>query len=73
MCGKDSNNQVKCIDPMTDNAYCGAKGLCNSDDAGSQHFRGTVCNSNHKCVDGKCVLEEGYCDSEVKYRGLRRQ
>ena len=67
VCGKDSNNQVKCIDPMTDNAYCGAKGLCNSDDAGSQHFRGTVCNSNHKCVDGKCVLEEGYCDSEVKY------
>ena len=39
-------NTIKCIDPKTDNAYCGAKSASNT---GRQCTGGTV------CVDGACV------------------
>ena len=67
VCGRDVNNSVKCIDPKTDKEHCGAKGLCNNGDSTSQHFRGLECDKHEKCVDGACVLEEGYCDPKVKY------
>ena len=67
VCGKDANNQVKCVNPKTDSEYCGAKGLCNSGDLESPHFRGVACREHYACVDGACVLEDGYCDPLVKY------
>ncbi len=43
---KNTADTIKCIDPKTDNIYCGAK---NADDLG------TICTNGKVCVEGKCV------------------
>lgn len=43
-----------CIDPKTDTAYCGARGLCTSDDPDSQQYSGAKCNEGQSCDNGTC-------------------
>ena len=40
----------KCVDPLTDNAYCGASGDCKGDEAGQR------CKDGEVCSDGTCVM-----------------
>ena len=47
----------QCIDPLTNNEFCGAKNLCVGDD------RGTPCSRSETCENGKCeLLDLGNCD-----------
>lgn len=47
----------QCIDPDTNNAFCGAKGLCVGED------RGKTCSKSETCENGKCeLLDLGNCD-----------
>ena len=46
----------KCIVPETDNAYCGAKGKCNSDSDSDANYRGKACTNGTKCSEGRCVV-----------------
>ena len=67
ICKCTDNEQVncdnECINPKTENRYCGAVGLCIGDD------QGTICNAadNEICIDGKCgctnntILCNGKC------------
>ncbi|MGI5830030.1 MAG: hypothetical protein ACOX8U_07700 [Bradymonadia bacterium] len=43
----------KCIDPNTNQTYCGAKGLCTADEG--EDFRGVSCDSNSHCRGGECI------------------
>jgi hypothetical protein len=47
-----------CVDPATDNTYCGASGDCQGDNAG------TTCDSGENCDGGTCALscESGMID-----------
>ncbi len=51
-----------CVDPATDDEYCGARGECAGDDAGD------VCASGYACQDGTCRLQcpdtQLACDDE---------
>ena len=53
LCGEGENR--KCIDPLTDNAYCGAKvgGSCSSD-VDDENYAGESCASGMVCSGGKC-------------------
>jgi hypothetical protein len=54
----------KCIDPKTDNAFCGASGDCLGLNAGSKCASGQVCDGNGKCATsclGTQVLCNGKC------------
>ena len=42
-----------CIDPRTNDAFCGATGACGAADAGSA---GTACAPGNRCSNGACVL-----------------
>ena len=44
----------QCIDPYTDNRYCGAKGRCNSASVSDANYRGQSCTSGQVCSGGKC-------------------
>ena len=46
----------KCIVPETDNAYCGAKGKCNSASDSDANYRGKACTNGTKCSEGRCVV-----------------
>ena len=46
----------KCIVPETDNAYCGAKGKCDSASASDANYRGNACTNGTKCSEGRCVV-----------------
>ena len=46
----------KCIDPLTNNAYCGAKGLCNSESKDDEDYKGMACPSGNVCSEGKCGI-----------------
>jgi hypothetical protein len=41
----------ECVDPATDAGFCGARGACEGDDAG------TVCDEGEICVQGACGLD----------------
>jgi len=47
----------KCVDPLTDNAYCGAKtaGSCDSVDAANDNFQGVACVAGQVCAAGVCA------------------
>ena len=49
----------KCIDPLIDVKFCGAKGACSQSDAASEDYRGNACNSDQLCIDGKCNDDVG--------------
>lgn len=66
----------RCIDPLTDNAFCGASETCTGDKAG------VACQAPNSCVDGACALNcnswqikcEGSCvnpKSDPKYCGAK--
>lgn len=44
----------KCIRPMSDGEYCGAKGECNSDDPNDDNYRGVNCTDEGRCREGEC-------------------
>ena len=46
----------KCIDPLTNNTYCGAKGLCNSESKDDEDYKGMACPSGNVCSEGKCGI-----------------
>ncbi|MGI5830297.1 MAG: hypothetical protein ACOX8U_09050 [Bradymonadia bacterium] len=50
----------KCIDPMKDVNYCGAKGNCTGNNSGER------CKSGQSCVLGSCKCDEGkiVCDGK---------
>ena len=50
------NEGMSCIDPQGHESFCGAKGLCISDDENDENYRGKVCAPGEHCVDGECVL-----------------
>jgi hypothetical protein len=57
-----------CIDPQTDNQYCGASGLCNSEDD-LKNFSGKNCKNNLNaplCANGDCTANcpggQNVCD-----------
>jgi hypothetical protein len=67
----------KCVDPVTDRAYCGASGDCTGDSAGSVCAAGEVCNAG-KCAlscqaglvncEGKCIdpmNDPRYCGADA--------
>ena len=39
-----------CIDPRTDNRFCGARGLCKDYETESEHFKGQVCRHDEVCM-----------------------
>ena len=45
-----------CINPLENSNYCGAKlgGQCNSVE-NDENFRGRICGSTQKCIDGDCM------------------
>ena len=49
----------KCIDPLTDVKYCGARGACSQSDIASGDYNGNVCNSDQFCIDGRCNDDVG--------------
>ena len=46
------DNEMKCIDPKIE-AYCGARGACNSDDERSMDYQGKQCVGGEQCVFDK--------------------
>mgnify|MGYP006980632252 CR=1 FL=1 len=46
----------KCVDPKTDNTYCGAKGVCNNDSTDSENYKGATCKDGRVCSKGTCAL-----------------
>ena len=58
----------KCVDPRSDNLYCGAKGRCNSASASDANYRGQKCAEGTKCTDGvckiSCVSDQIVCGNE---------
>lgn len=49
----------QCINANSNINYCGAKGLCNSDNPQSQNFKGAQCASNEVCQNGACECKGG--------------
>ncbi|MBO4349448.1 MAG: hypothetical protein J6A01_00680 [Proteobacteria bacterium] len=45
---------TKCIDPKSNEAYCGASGNCNAPKEGD-NFKGVICKSDEICKEGKCI------------------
>ncbi|MBQ1926836.1 MAG: hypothetical protein II180_12050 [Proteobacteria bacterium] len=64
LCERNKN----CVDPLTDNEHCGARGYCNSDDKESEHYAGQKCDTANgfSCVNGECFSERA-CEAGVKY------
>lgn len=55
--GRQAFCDGQCIDPLTNNAFCGAKGLCVGDDSGEK------CSRSETCENGRCeLLDLGNCD-----------
>ena len=50
-----------CIEPSTNSDFCGAKGLCNSDDPANDNYKGNRCATGQKCAlvenEYKCIIE----------------
>ena len=46
----------RCVDPKSDNSYCGSKGRCNNDSASSSDYRGATCRDGRVCSNGTCAL-----------------
>ena len=47
----------KCINPQTDNAYCGAKGTCSVENIPNDaNYRGKSCENGQVCSGGSCSL-----------------
>lgn len=46
----------QCIDPETDNRYCGAKGSCNNADSSNSDYKGEMCTDGRVCINGICTL-----------------
>ena len=44
----------KCIKPLEDKAYCGARGLCMDADINSPNYRGQQCAAGEICRNGVC-------------------
>ncbi|MBR4985887.1 MAG: hypothetical protein IKY83_09120 [Proteobacteria bacterium] len=65
VCGK-TKSSVICVDPLTHKDYCGARGLCNSDDAESSDYRGEACGDGFICQQGKCTPDHA-CDENRHY------
>ena len=51
--------QGKCVNGNLNMYYCGAKGLCNSDNPESDNYRGVACEKNARCKNGKCICIDG--------------
>ncbi len=51
-----------CIDPMTNNNHCGAKGLCRSSEPTDSNYIGKVCPNYSSCRNGNCICDENYVD-----------
>ncbi len=49
----------RCINPMENNKFCGARGECSDDDSASAHWKGDDCGSNGTCIQGKCNTDCG--------------
>lgn len=45
----------KCIDPLSDSAFCGAKGSCFGNDKDAGDFMGVACKSYQSCARGQCI------------------
>jgi len=45
----------KCIDPDTNDAFCGAKGHCNEESRNESNFKGIACDEKSFCQGGECV------------------
>ena len=52
----------KCIDPLTDESYCGAKGNCLDDPNNENNSAGEICSENEVCENGKCVCNKNSVD-----------
>ena len=56
----------RCVDPISDNAYCGANGKCNA--TSGANFKGAKCAEGTKCTEGvckiSCVSGQIACDGE---------
>jgi len=48
-----------CIDPLTSDTNCGARGTCSSSTSSSSNYRGAGCTGGRFCADGVCVCSEG--------------
>ena len=46
----------RCVDPKSDNSYCGSKGMCNNNSASSSDYRGATCRDGRVCSNGTCAL-----------------
>ncbi len=53
-----------CIDPMTNNNHCGAKGLCTSTEPSDSNFMGKICNDYSSCQNGDCVCNANYVECD---------
>lgn len=45
----------RCVDPLKEEEYCGAKGACSSEDIESADYMGVVCDGTESCIDGLCA------------------
>ena len=58
----------KCVNPLTDNAYCGASGDCTGDNAGESCASGMVCSGGTcsvTCVSGQTVCNGKCVDTQT--------
>ncbi|MBQ8036823.1 MAG: hypothetical protein IJ268_07520, partial [Proteobacteria bacterium] len=55
---KTINCNGDCIDPLTNAAFCGAKGACSDASPESEHFQGVKCASDEHCQNGICTCIE---------------
>ena len=46
-----------CINPLENNKYCGATGLCTDDSVTSPNYKGDRCLNGYKCDNGKCRID----------------
>ncbi|MBR4985888.1 MAG: hypothetical protein IKY83_09125 [Proteobacteria bacterium] len=67
VCGKEKT-QVMCVNPLINDNYCGAKGLCNSTDPSSADYKGVKCDTENgfHCAGGQCFSDSA-CDPDVQY------
>ncbi len=70
VCGND--NERRCIDPLSDNQFCGAKlgGTCHDENDESDDYQGVACPDDQSCQNGTCkrtcsshekLSEDGLC------------
>ena len=45
----------RCVVPAENTEYCGARGLCNESDPGSDNYIGQKCVNGQHCADGTCA------------------